>query len=138
MCQEDARYFAAWENGYGPGQKVPGDEPVPNTSKHVQKKKEEIAELGRRLWVELHDYSQQGEWSSSEAEKWLAKWTQRVPAYGCNCRNHWKSIVRNHPADFSSEEAFRRWAIDRHNDVNKKLRKPEYQPPEVTSGTRTS
>lgn len=132
FCQNDSRYFDAWERGEGPGQQVvgAGSPPVARKSKQrVRASREEVIELGRKLWAELHGYKQSGDWSPREARRWLKSWTSRVPNYSCNCRNHWRSIVRKNPPDFSSNQAFAAWAVARHNDVNDRLGKPQYPEP---------
>lgn len=42
------------------------------------------------------------------------------------CRDHYAQLLREHPisAASHSRDAFIRWTIDRHNDVNKRLNKP--------------
>lgn len=139
LCQEDARYFSAWERGEGPGQQVVGTDtpPVVRTSRQrVRGSKQEVIKLGHQLWGELHSYKQRGEWSGKEALRWLKAWTKRVPNYNCSCRNHWRGIVRKNPPDVSSADAFAKWAIDRHNDVNSRLGKPIWTEHEKLEGNQ--
>jgi hypothetical protein len=77
----------------------------------------------RSCWHALHNYSQT-EWNPIVACKWFDSWMQTIPTYGCGCRRHWKEIVNTMPPDFSTLETFQSWAIDAHNQVNRKLGKP--------------
>lgn len=76
-----------------------------------------IEEIGRELWAELHAVEQ-------PTIQWYNAWRLKIPHYGCDCALSWWEITERMPPDFSSVEAFHRWAIDAHNEVNKKLGKP--------------
>lgn len=113
LCKTDQRYFDRWEN--------------PRTAEPPSKEQSEreAARLAflRELWLELHGYNPE-RWDSQEAENWFARWLKRVPSFGCKCKQHFQQLIEKYPPDFSSHEAFHRWTIDRHNDVNKTLGKP--------------
>lgn len=47
--------------------------------------------------------------------------------YPCGlCRRHLVKMVKNHPPDFSSRNKFIYWIWERHNQVSKRLGKPQY------------
>lgn len=77
----------------------------------------------RGLWRELHSYTN-NHWDPAAAQSWLALWVARIPSFGCSCAQHFREIYDKRPPDFSSPEAFYRWGIAVHNDVNELLGKP--------------
>lgn len=132
LCQTRERYFAAWESGRGPGQSGRRPKPTKRRSKKPplsdkekeqrRKKAEEAkiknADKGRAAWAELHAVI-------NPTPAWYAEWLKTIPSFGCGCRMEWDMLTQQHPPDFDN---FAQWAIDRHNDVNKKLGKPVWQP----------
>jgi glycosyltransferase involved in cell wall biosynthesis len=78
-------------------------------------------------WDSLHSYAVQhrDDWDATTAERWyLIKWVRTVPKYKpdgatCGCQTHWAELTKEFPPDFSSPEAFERWAFDRHDDVSR-------------------
>lgn len=79
------------------------------------------------LWHELHGYTNKP-WDIAEAKSWLALWVAKIPSFGCSCAQHFREIYDKRPPDFSSPEAFYRWGVAVHNDVNKLLGKPLWEP----------
>lgn len=95
---------------------------------------EAIRSVGRSLWKELHEYTEKYPdkpelFQREMAYEWLARWSERVPSFGCDCRNKWKEIIKKLPPDLSCRKAFVKWAIEAHNRVNDWLCKPRFQPP---------
>lgn len=124
LCQTKEKYRQAWDEMRGPGQAVPQAEreaKIAKRAKRIAKREEQ----GRKAWSALHGYSP-GQWDAAEAERWYAEWLYMVPGYGCSCRDEWAKLTAESPPDFTSRDAFRQWAIDRHNDVNRRLGKPEW------------
>ncbi len=52
---------------------------------------------------------------------WLLEFTSRI-AGTCDCRSHWIDLIRRMPPDFNNYFA---WSVAAHNDVNRRLGKPE-------------
>lgn len=77
----------------------------------------------RAMWAELHARAFNAADLSSERE-WLEKFAQRVPCG--ECRRHWRELVKLHPPDLSSPDAYFAWTVARHNDVSRRLGKPEW------------
>ena len=94
-----------------------GDPSIPK----VKDLKAFIEERGRTAWEQLHS-------CTNPSQQWYDQWLESVPRFGCSCRKSWDELTKLHPPDFSSRKAFARWAIDRHNDVNRKLGKPIWKP----------
>jgi hypothetical protein len=80
---------------------------------------------GPRAWHALHSYHQEGEWNPAKAQAFYLQWLKTIPSYGCSCASEWTAITKLHPPVFDSKEAFFVWGAERHNDVNRKLGKPE-------------
>jgi hypothetical protein len=85
----------------------------------------------QQLWKQLHDYAfEVEEWTPQKAAHWYKNvWRRRVNEHhGCTgCGSHWSQITGKNPPDFSTREAFYKWTVDRHNDVNVYLGKPIWQ-----------
>lgn len=73
---------------------------------------------GRAAWAALHSVV-------NPTPEWYAAWLETVPSFGCSCRANWDALTKDKPPDYAN---FAQWAIDRHNDVNKKLGKPIWHP----------
>lgn len=73
---------------------------------------------GRAAWAALHSVV-------NPTPEWYATWLETVPSFGCSCRANWDALTKDNPPDYAN---FAQWAIDRHNDVNKKLGKPIWHP----------
>jgi len=77
-------------------------------------------------WRELHNYPLVlVSWNAATCEAWYRDWERRIPNINCDCRRHWKELVEKNSPDFGSPLAFFVWGVDRHNDVNRRLGKPE-------------
>ncbi len=88
---------------------------------------------GRKLWGEMHAFAASLSEALSpqdveRAKAWLSAWRDRIPRYGCKCRDKFRVLEAARPANFSSGSAFAKWCIDIHNDVNVSLNKPVFTP----------
>jgi hypothetical protein len=82
---------------------------------------------GRAAWAALHSVV-------DPTPEWYAAWVETVPKYGCDCQRNWLAMTKDNPPDFDN---FAQWAIDRHNDVNRKLGKPQWHPTKNTDRPST-
>lgn len=123
LCQARTDYREVWDRGIGPGQDNP----------HFRQEREQLRrdtlQQQRELWRELHSY-RPDHWDAEVAERWFKAWLAKVPTYGCACNEHFRSLIAEpgKEPDFSSQAAFFRWGVDRHNDVNERLGKPIWKP----------
>lgn len=69
------------------------------------------ADAGRIAWAALHS-------KRNPTPEWYAEWLDTIPAFDCQCREHWKKITVKLPPDFSSAENFFVWSVKAHNEVN--------------------
>lgn len=72
-------------------------------------------------WGLLHSYAPTNaiEWSPAVARQWYQdEWKPLIPSCG-ECRQHWAELEAKHPPDFSSPQAFFKWAWARHDDVSR-------------------
>ena len=89
------------------------------------------AQTGRALWRCLHAFAFTFAESPSEADKrraldWLSYFDEIVSeAEGkqCNCGQHWRAIRARFPVRLESRDAFFRWTVLVHNEVNMRLGK---------------
>jgi FAD-linked sulfhydryl oxidase len=81
---------------------------------------------GPILWTELHSRAASYAMDQTAEERWLKIFTTWVPCG--KCKRHWKELTTENPADLSSPKAYREWAVRIHNEVNKSLGKPIYEP----------
>ncbi len=84
-------------------------------SKRVENQK--IA-AGRRAWTLLHNYR-------GCDPQWVELWEHFIPSGGCSCKEGYKAILKDHPFDYSSPDAFFESGVVLHNAVNRKLEKPQ-------------
>lgn len=93
-----------------------------------------LAVAGRQLWFELHQFAESFPQSPTEddiskARYWLSAWRERIPRFGgCSCREDWARLEANFPPDYSSGEAFIRWASNGHDWVSRRIGKPLFHP----------
>jgi hypothetical protein len=73
---------------------------------------------GRQSWTMLHSYR-------GCDPAWVKIWEDSIPSGGCSCKEGYKAILKDHPFDYSSPDAFFASGIALHNAVNRKLEKPE-------------
>lgn len=73
---------------------------------------------GRALWAKLHRRGLERE--GCEDAVWLAAFTREVPCGACKV--HWSGMLKATPPDWSRYFA---WTVERHNEVNRRLGKPE-------------
>jgi hypothetical protein len=89
----------------------------------------ELAATGRALWGELHGYAQAYPVAPTDADKaaarrWLQDFHNRIPNYGCGCRDHFNRYVTAWAPELQSRTAFVRWAECLHDWVNRRTAKP--------------
>lgn len=84
------------------------------------------AKWGPILWGELHKRTGMYPMDQQAEERWLKVFMSWLPCG--KCKNHWKELTDANPADLSSKKSYRDWAIQMHNEVNKSLGKPKYEP----------
>lgn len=91
-----------------------------------EKKRAERIRQSHEAWRLLHAYpiDHADSWDEQTARRWFRKWESRIPRYGCQCRAHWSQIKKKLKPDFSAAQAYYRWTVDAHNEVNKLLGKP--------------
>lgn len=93
-----------------------------------------LAIAGRALWLELHSFAEQypeapTEDDRSKARYFMAAWRERIPRFGgCLCREDWARLEAGYPPDYSSREAFVRWASNSHDWVSKRIGKTPMHP----------
>lgn len=73
---------------------------------------------GAPLWGELHRWALATE--GSEDARWMVLFRLRVPCG--ECRKHWDGMCVETPPTWGDLFA---WTVARHNEVNRRLRKPE-------------
>lgn len=76
-------------------------------------------------WHKLHCFPFSDDWGCQSRCQWWKNWQETIPNIGCDCRKHWKAFVEQNPPSFASREAFFAWTVYAHNQVNKRLGKPE-------------
>ena len=92
---------------------------------HVFRKEE----IGRAAWTLLHATAAAYPEEPDEARKASIKGFLDGFAenYAClECRAHFKPIYAANPPTVNSRKEFQLWVCDRHNDVNTKLGKLQY------------
>ena len=81
--------------------------------------RQRIAAEGRKAWAMLHNYL-------GCDPQWVELWEHFIPnSGGCGCTENYKSILKDHPLDYSSPDAFFVSGVVLHNAVNRKLGKAE-------------
>lgn len=81
-------------------------------------------EKGPKLWATFH--ARPLKLTTPEAElNWLHAFAVELVSGGCGCLGHWLAMTKKHPPDLSSPAAYARWQHARHNDVSRRLGKPE-------------
>lgn len=95
------------------GQTSPSDRSDPASIHHV----------GRELWRSLHNRV----WESHTADDnktWLAEFEQRIPHYGCHCRDEWRELANLQPPPLHTPAMMFAWTVSVHDAINAKLGKP--------------
>lgn len=92
--------------------------PIPEPKKSVS--------LAIDPWRDIHRYPIENAttWSPEKASRRYQSWLALVPQFkpdgaSCGCQTHWAELTKQYPPDFSSPDAFERWAFDRHDDVSR-------------------
>jgi hypothetical protein len=95
-------------------------EPLPNApnAPPVPAPQDPTIAAGRRAWLLLHNYR-------GCDPQWVGLWEHFIPSGGCSCKEGYKAILKDHPFDYSSPDAFFASGVALHNAVNRKLEKPE-------------
>ena len=75
-----------------------------------------IKDEGPKLWKELHE-------AENPNAEWFGAWLQRIPRYGCTCKNDFAVILKDNPPRFDD---WKRWTWEVHGAVNRKLGKAEF------------
>lgn len=88
-----------------------------------------MQEAGRRLWGELHAYASSYSEAPTDQEKqqtsqWIKDWRDRVPNYGCGCRDHASRFMSAWAPEVHSRAALVRYAECFHDWVNRRISKP--------------
>jgi hypothetical protein len=73
---------------------------------------------GREAWAWWHA---EAEKDALTPEREIREFRPMIPRYGCSCLSEWVKIIELHPIPSTGQKQY---AIDRHNDVNRKLGKP--------------
>ncbi len=116
LCQTHQLYFQKWEAGAGPGQK---------TDKNVIENRRIRLIAGQEHWLSIHSYPfSVPNWHAPDARYYYREWLKGIPSYGCSCKESWKKLTTKYPPIFRDRYLFFFWTVDRHNDVNMKLKKP--------------
>jgi hypothetical protein len=94
------------------------------TIKETKKPKSQQIRERPNHWFALHEYTQNGKWDVKKAKADYTLWQESLPRSTCDCKEDWKKRVKENPPDFTSEESYFEWGVNRHNDVNIHLGKP--------------
>lgn len=81
---------------------------------------------GPVLWLELHNQANKYTGDEKKEIRWLQIFNSWIPCG--ECKQHWLELTKSNPVDLSSSKAYVDWAIKMHNEVNKSLGKPIYEP----------
>jgi hypothetical protein len=98
----------------------------PNSGKHTIEKRYNSAS---NLWSEIHqllaDRIESGEWDAQEIKSWHDNnWSQRIPAFGCNCQKHWETLSQK--IDWTTAQSAYESLFVLHNRVSRDFAsKPE-------------
>ncbi len=77
-----------------------------------------LSDQGPAKWAEFHRRTLLME--GVDDSTWLIVFASKLPCG--DCKQHWQAMVLRTPPDFSRYFA---WGVDRHNEVNRRLGKPE-------------
>lgn len=82
---------------------------------------------GPKMWEEFHAYLAAWNNDAGSLAYWLAGFVGRL---GCgHCQKHFMGLITNNPPDTYNVVTLIKWGIDRHNDVNTQLGKPQFKAP---------
>lgn len=90
---------------------------------------EVVTQIGRALWVELHNYvndypEEPAEEDKQSASHWLTHWIARIPSFSrCSCQSDFMRWHGAFPAPFESGLEMKKWAVIMHDRVNRKLQR---------------
>ncbi len=83
-----------------------------------------LGERGRQLWGELHCRALVFDGTNvTEETRWLDDFFRRLPCG--DCKKHWKLMIAATPPRWNNSADYFRWTVDLHNEVNRRLGKPE-------------
>lgn len=77
---------------------------------------------GPAKWIALHRFALAWDGDLIAADAHLAQLAASLPE--C-CKPHWIALVAEHPPDFASAETFFAWTVARHNEVSRRIGRPE-------------
>lgn len=87
--------------------------------------------MSAAIWNMLH---RKNFTNKSDMEKfYYFEWKKLIPQKNCPCKSHFDNIEVKHPPVFDSENSYRHWTWVVHNEVNKKLGKPQITLEEAAS-----
>ena len=86
---------------------------------------------GPVLWDNFHTTICEIGDDKEASRHWLSVFHQWVPCG--TCKAHYGKLIREFPPDLESKEAFIKWGVDIHNEVNKHLGKPIFIPDAETN-----
>jgi hypothetical protein len=98
------------------------------------KKAQSLVQLTCRpsfVWRLLHRLAWEVEDWSTIQERYKS-WKKLIPSYGCTCSSKWEALQKKHPPPFDDRDEFFRWTVDRHNDVNDRLRQEQGGHPNIS------
>lgn len=85
-----------------------------------QRRRADVVERGPELWAEMHRRALAAP-SGAEDGAWLEALRRRLPCG--ECRQHWDAMMEATPPP-AAPDLFA-WSVARHNEVNRRLGKPE-------------
>lgn len=86
---------------------------------------------GPKMWAELHARARVFTGDVAAETKWLDTFARKI---GCGgCQRHWNKMIAEHPPTLTSADAYFAWTVDRHNAVNRKLKKDEWTVEQLTA-----
>jgi hypothetical protein len=82
-----------------------------------------IHRVGRDLWRSLHNRAWEIH-SEGDNKNWLVEFEQRVPHFGCRCRDEWRELQKLQPPPLDAPANMFAWTVSIHDAINAKLGKP--------------
>lgn len=115
LCQTHEGYRRQWDDGRGPGQRVP-PELIAQAAEREAARQAALAAC-RALWLELHT-------KENPTPEWFEDWLSRIPSFDCNCQQGARdAIVSECKPDFTADGYFP-FTVRLHNLINHKTGKP--------------
>lgn len=93
----------------------------------VERGKTQMEAVGPLMWADLHRWALKVDFApprgTRRVREWIDDFNRLIPCGDCSA--HWTKMVTENPPDFSSNDALFAWSVARHNDVNRRIGKPE-------------